>query len=259
MTIKRILFKYFVIVLITLITTHLSSLINFPFHPNYKFPLIHFLISLISSLIVIHIIDGIYSLFEWRIFKNKIGIEQIVLFVLACLFAIGIYFPFYFFTTITIIGYEYELYSFVFSLFASLVLASLFIILFYGQKFIQMLTIKNTRKHLKVRSAKQIHLIPINEILCFYSHLKTVFLVDVHGKRILTNFTLNELEGLLSKEVFFRVNRQYLVSGYAVSKVSPSENDKLDVTLKNELKLNSPISVSRYKSAQFKNWLMNYN
>ncbi|MEP1094740.1 MAG: LytTR family DNA-binding domain-containing protein [Cyclobacteriaceae bacterium] len=253
----NLLKKYFVVFFVALTSALLSTPDHFPFNPNYRFPFALFLISFLDGLILIHLIDAVYLQFEKRVFVKKVEIKQIVWFILTCLTIIGAYFPAYYFTVNHLLGFTSELYSFVLSLLGSLLVVMLFIFLFYGKKFVELLIVKSVTGNFKVKSGKQIHLVPIHEIGYFYSQNKTVFLVNIDGKKIVTNFTLNELEGLLDKKIFFRANRQYLIQASAVASVSSSLNDKLEVTLRNKLEIETNIVVSRYKALEFKDWLEN--
>ncbi|MEP5612583.1 MAG: LytTR family DNA-binding domain-containing protein [Cyclobacteriaceae bacterium] len=251
---ESLLKKYLVVFILTIVSATLSTPIHFPFHPNYQFPFLLFFISLLDGIILVHLIDAVYFQFEKSIFVKKVEAKQIVWFILTCLTIISAYFPVYYFSANYLLGFTSELYSFVLSLLGSLLVVMLFIFLFYGRKFVELLTVKNNNGTFKVKSGKKIHLIPLQEIRYFYSQNKAVFLVNIDGKKMVTNFTLNELEGVLDKRIFFRANRQHLVQATAVASVSTSSNDKLEVTLKTNSEV-VEIVVSRYKAAAFREWL----
>ena len=249
--------KYLVVLIVAFLSSILSTPTYFPAHPDFQFPYFLFLLSFIDGIVIIHLIDLVYSQFERRVFSKKVEVKKILFFIVTTLGVVSLYYPAYYFLANRILGFTSELYSFILSLLGSLLIVALFIVLFYGRKFIRLLTAKSISGNLKVKSGKTLHLVPIDQIKYFYSENKTVFLVRNNGKKIITNFTLNELEGLLDKRIFFRANRQFLVHGEAVRVVSSSKNDKLTVTVEanSELKLN--IMVSRYKATAFKGWLEN--
>lgn len=98
-------------------------------------------------------------------------------------------------------------------------------------------------------------MIPVKsiEIACFYAEEKVVFMLTKENKRHLIPNTLDELETSLDPKQFFRVNRQFIISGDCIKKIHTYFNYKLKVNM-----LPNPgieIIVSRSRSAQFKNWM----
>ena len=234
----------------------LSAPVHFPFHPKYQFPLILFMVTFLDGILLVHIIHAIYEHFERRVFAKRVRIKQVVLFVATCLLAIAAYYPLFHFIVNYIHGSTFELYAFIVSFLASLLIVTLFIVLFYGRKFIELLTIKKVEDSIKIKSGRRIYYVPVNEIKYFFSQNKTVFMVNFHDEKVSTDFTLNELENILDTRIFFRANRQFLIQSSAVSSVSPSSNDKLEVILSTEQIKNSAIIISRYKALKFKKWFI---
>jgi len=95
--------------------------------------------------------------------------------------------------------------------------------------------------------------IRINEIACFFAEEKVVFLLTHDNKRHLISYSIEDLAEKLDPKLFFRVNRQYILSAEAIRKVYNHFNFKLKVELKTDPK--AEIFVSRSKSAQFKAWM----
>ena len=95
--------------------------------------------------------------------------------------------------------------------------------------------------------------IKINEIACFFAEEKYVFLLTHDNKKHLIPHSIEELSIKLNPKLFFRVNRQYILSNESISKVFNHFNFKLKIELKADPK--AEIFVSRSKSSEFKAWM----
>ena len=95
--------------------------------------------------------------------------------------------------------------------------------------------------------------VKVSEIACFYAEDKEVFLLTHDNKRYIIPNTIEELSEKLDPKLFFRVNRQFIVSGDAIRKVHNYFNFKLKLELTADPNLE--IIVSRLKTAAFKAWM----
>lgn len=95
--------------------------------------------------------------------------------------------------------------------------------------------------------------VKVSEIACFYAEDKEVFLVTHDNKRSILPNSIEELSLNLNPKLFFRVNRQFIISADAIHKVHNYFNFKLKVELKADPKLE--IIVSRAKTTAFKAWM----
>lgn len=95
--------------------------------------------------------------------------------------------------------------------------------------------------------------VKVEEIACFFAEEKCVFLLTHDNKRHLIPNTIEELAGKLDPRLFFRVNRQYILSAESIRKVHNHFNFKLKVELK--VPLGEDVFVSRSKTADFKAWM----
>jgi len=94
--------------------------------------------------------------------------------------------------------------------------------------------------------------ISCEDIEYIYIEYKIVNLVTLVGKSYTLDRTMDELESLLDSSVFFRVNRQVIISIKGIRKVE-SDDGRLKVKL-----ISLPqksIVVSRDKATSFKSWL----
>jgi two-component system, LytTR family, response regulator len=97
-------------------------------------------------------------------------------------------------------------------------------------------------------------LIPVmqNEIAFFHKE-ELIYLHTLGNEKYITeHHTLDEIESLLSPEIFFRVNRQYIVNIQSVAKIKTTHKG-LTVQLKPPI--NIEIDISREKAVAFKKWI----
>ena len=102
--------------------------------------------------------------------------------------------------------------------------------------------------------AKGDKLIPVSADLILFFHIDdgVVKAVLADGKECLFPQTLDELADSLNPALFFRVNRQYLISRKAVLDIDLWFNGRLSVNLK--VPVTEKILVSKAKVGEFKEW-----
>jgi len=119
-------------------------------------------------------------------------------------------------------------------------------------RVLQMLT-KTHKNRFLVRAGEHIKTIPTDQVTFFYSMEKATFLNTAENKEYDIDYTLEELEGLLNPELFFRINRKYIISMGAIKDIVNYTNSRLKLRLVNST--DNEIIVSREKVTEFKNWL----
>lgn len=97
-------------------------------------------------------------------------------------------------------------------------------------------------------------LVPVSQQSIAYFHKEElIYLHTMDNERLITeHHTLDEIEGLLDPEVFFRVNRQYIIHIQSVGRIKPTHKG-LTVQLKPPF--NTDIDISREKATAFKKWI----
>ncbi|CAG4997258.1 Sensory transduction protein LytR [Dyadobacter sp. CECT 9275] len=95
--------------------------------------------------------------------------------------------------------------------------------------------------------------IPISEVSYFSFEDKISFLYTNSNRRYMLDHTLDELEKLVDPTLFFRLNRQYIVSFSAIKSVHNYFNGKLKVFT--EPLVSAGIIVSKERAQSFKSWL----
>ncbi len=108
-------------------------------------------------------------------------------------------------------------------------------------------------KRLVVRYGEVIKAIEVKDAAYFYSDEKIVFMALKEGKAYPVDFTLDHLEARLNPELFFRINRKFLINYHAIEKMISYSKSRIKVTLNPPCELEAISSTER--SGEFKEWL----
>jgi NADH:ubiquinone oxidoreductase subunit 6 (subunit J) len=95
--------------------------------------------------------------------------------------------------------------------------------------------------------------IDTHEIRFIYTENTITYICCQDGKVYNSTGSLDELYKDLDKTIFFRANRQFILSISAISKIYKYGNNQLKIELTQRSPI--PIIVSKNKAAEFKNWL----
>ena len=79
-------------------------------------------------------------------------------------------------------------------------------------------------------------------------------LVTTGTKKYLLDKSLDKIEHSLPGELFFRLNRQYIIHRNAIEGFTKVENGKLNVRISSSPHFPELVQVSRIKAIDFKNW-----
>ncbi len=117
--------------------------------------------------------------------------------------------------------------------------------------------IQNQRKSYKsrflIKIGQKIVAVPVEKISYFYSQNKLTYIVTKDGKKLPTDQTLETLEDQLDPKVFYRANRQVMVSFDSISEIHPYFKGRLKIELNPTLDMD--IVISADKTPEFKSWL----
>lgn len=94
----------------------------------------------------------------------------------------------------------------------------------------------------------------VGSILFFYISDGIVKAVDEEGKQHPFTMSLDELADMLNPKLFFRANRQFLISRKAIKDVSLWFNGRLVINLNIPFELKDKIIISKAKASEFKEW-----
>lgn len=109
------------------------------------------------------------------------------------------------------------------------------------------------KKRFLVRFGDNIKTVPTEEIAYFFSENKGTFARTYEGRTYPIDNNLDGLENMLDPEVYFRINRQYIISVNAIKEMKTYSKARVLVKLNPEVK--DPPLVSSERSAGFKQWL----
>ncbi|WP_276369697.1 LytTR family DNA-binding domain-containing protein [Chryseolinea sp. H1M3-3] len=91
-----------------------------------------------------------------------------------------------------------------------------------------------------------------DEAAYFFTEHKIVFVRDFSGRQLILDKTLTEMEGILDKAKFFRINRKFIAQLKAIDRFK-SDNGKIRIFLKPEMK--EEIHVSKETAPEFRLWI----
>lgn len=112
---------------------------------------------------------------------------------------------------------------------------------------------KTFKSRFLVKLGERILTVDVHEIAFFYSEDKFSLLQTNQGKKYIIDYTLDEIEDMVSPDQFFRLNRKYITSIAAIKDVFSYSNSRLKIHLHNSA--DNDILISREKVGTFKNWL----
>lgn len=104
-----------------------------------------------------------------------------------------------------------------------------------------------------IKIGQRLKIIPIEEVVCFFSENKGTYLHTNQNRSFLIEGTLEQLELLIDASKYFRVNRTFLVKLDAITDIIAYTNNRLKLDIQHFDK--EPIIVSREKVKDFKDWL----
>jgi DNA-binding LytR/AlgR family response regulator len=104
-----------------------------------------------------------------------------------------------------------------------------------------------------VRYGEHIKTIKIEDAAYFYTEDKINFLTTKEGRRYTIDYNLDALESMLDPKIFFRINRQFIISINAISEMFSYSKSRVLIKL-NPLTKHETI-VSTERSGDFKLWL----
>lgn len=112
----------------------------------------------------------------------------------------------------------------------------------------------NYRSRFLVKAGLQYNSIPAEEIKCFYIKERSTFLITMNGKNYDLDYSLEQIQTMVSPESFFRINRHYIVNIKSIASIFSYSTNRLKLKLTNETN-NDDLVVSRDKVTEFKQWL----
>ena len=111
----------------------------------------------------------------------------------------------------------------------------------------------NYKKRFVVRYGEHIKTIDTEEVVYFYTEDKATFLCTKDARRFVVDFNLDTLDSVLDPKIFFRINRQYIISIHSIAEMFAYSKSRVLIKLNPPAKHETIVSTER--SADFKRWL----
>ena len=117
---------------------------------------------------------------------------------------------------------------------------------------VQMLT-KKYKERFIIKVGEHLKSIEVTDILFFFSLEKTTFTQTKDGRKHILDFTIEQLDGLINPDRFFRINRKYLIAADSIQDMISYTNSRLKLVLKTSD--DNDVIVARERVQEFKDWL----
>lgn len=111
---------------------------------------------------------------------------------------------------------------------------------------------KNYKSRFMVKLGEHIRSVTTEEISFFFADGRDVYLITTQQRKFIIDYTLEALDEMLDPQIFFRVNRSYILNISAIQDVVVYSNSRLKITP--HAKWERDIIVSRDKVSDFKQW-----
>lgn len=113
---------------------------------------------------------------------------------------------------------------------------------------------KNYQERFIIHAGAQIKLVHDNMIAYIFTENKMVYLVTRNKEKLIADISLENFEKSLNPRLFYRINRQYIVSLSSIVKMVPASKQRIELTLEPPAAHETITSFER--TTQFKKWLL---
>jgi hypothetical protein len=105
-----------------------------------------------------------------------------------------------------------------------------------------------------VKQGKQDLQLPFDDILGFYSDDGFTYVQTLQDRTFLSDRSMDKIEQLVPEELFFRLNRKYILHRQAVVGFKRVGDGKLEIHSRSAGNIPDSIAVSRLRAVAFKRW-----
>lgn len=115
-------------------------------------------------------------------------------------------------------------------------------------------SLKPPRKRIVAKLGTEYIILPVSDLVVIYTVNKVVFCISNTGKKFIIEGTnLNLLMEELPDHLFFRANRQVIISVQYIHSFKPVGGGKIMVSM--QLDSFQPIQISQENAGEFKKWV----
>ena len=125
----------------------------------------------------------------------------------------------------------------------------------YEELYMRLLKDSQYKKRLLIRVGEQLKQVSTGDIAYCVSEEGMCWVVTRGKNRYPLDFSLDEMEKLLDPDIFFRINRQFLINSDSIGKIHTYFNNRLKLQL--QPVPDADVIVSRERVNDFKRWLNN--
>jgi two-component system response regulator LytT len=109
------------------------------------------------------------------------------------------------------------------------------------------------RNRFLVKTGQKLISVDMDDVAYIFSDKGLSFIRTKQNQKYIIDYTMDEVEKMLSPQQFFRANRQFIINIDAVVAIHTWFNQKLKVEVKPET--TEPVIISRDKAPAFKEWM----
>jgi DNA-binding LytR/AlgR family response regulator len=104
-----------------------------------------------------------------------------------------------------------------------------------------------------VKFGQKLIALPTEKIAYFFSENKLTFIVAKDGKKYPVDQPLDELIEILDPNIFFKINRQYIITFESIAEMHPYFKGRIKLLL--NPKTEDDVVISSEKTPEFKSWI----
>ncbi|HCE58288.1 MAG TPA: DNA-binding response regulator [Prolixibacteraceae bacterium] len=111
------------------------------------------------------------------------------------------------------------------------------------------------KKRFLIQIADKIRKVEVSEVACFYAMEKGCYISTFQGNNYPVDYSLDKLETMLEPDLFFRINRKFIVNMNAITNMVAYSRSRIKLELKPKPGTSDETIVSIERTAEFKKWL----
>jgi len=113
----------------------------------------------------------------------------------------------------------------------------------------------SVQQHFLVNHRDKLLSINDTSITYFYATGKHLFIYTDSGSNYLYNSNLKDLINKLNPDLFFKINRKYIINRHHIQEIIKHSSQKIEILLNVAIPDTEPIILSKKEINNFKNWL----
>ena len=113
----------------------------------------------------------------------------------------------------------------------------------------------SVQQHFLVNHRDKLLSINDTSITYFYATGKHLFIYTDSGSNYLYNSNLKDLINKLNADIFFKINRKYIINRHHIQEIIKHSSQKIEILLNVAIPDTEPIILSKKEINNFKNWL----